>query len=227
MTFHKSNWYRDLLPALGLVVAFHAVSATVQTGNAPEAAKLQKAIASKAQLPARNMSLELRVVGDTPAANGAQQWGSSVAQEEEWQKVTVVNGEKARFEFGTAQAWGWTHTAVRGNGSGSVDGVGQSLQWAQDVRSLECQVAWAGGAKPARLEVSVQANSGGKGAVDGVLPQPVSNKVQTVVLVPLGEWFTLARSGPRPQLQAEGSYSSRSAQAGEARLLQVRVLAPD
>ena len=159
------------------------------------------------------MSLELRVVGDTPAANGAQQWGSSVAQEEEWQKVTVANGEKARFEFGTAQAWGWTHTAVRGNGTGSVDGVGQHLQWAQDVRSLECQVAWAGGAKPARLEVSVQANSGGKGTVDGVLPQPVSSKVQTVVLVPLGEWFTLARSGPRPQQQVEG------ATAAEARRL--------
>ena len=176
------------------------------------------------------MTVELRVVGEPPVASGAQQWASTPAQEEEWQKVVVANGENARFEFSSAQAWTWVHTAVRGNGAGSVDGVdgvGQSLQWAQDVRVLECLVAWGGGAKPARLEVSVVAGSGGQEAVDGVRPRPVTHKVQTVVLVPLGEWFTLARSGPRPQLQAEGSYSSRSAPSSEARLLQVRVLAPD
>lgn len=173
------------------------------------------------------MTLELRVVGDSPAATGAQQWGTAPTQDEEWQKVAVANGEKARFEFGTALAWGWTHAAVRGNGTGSVDGVSQSLQWAQDVRSIECEVVWGGGAKPARLDVSVQVGSGGKGAVEGLLPQPTNQKVQTVVLVPLGEWFTLARSGPRPQVLADGSYSSRSPRTSEARLLQVRVLAPD
>jgi hypothetical protein len=212
-------------PCLALVLA--AATALAQGSTAPVVAKPQKAPVSKAPLPVRNMTLELRVVGEVPAATGTQQWGTSAAQEEEWQKVTVANGEQARFEFSTAQAWSWTQSAVRGNGAGSVDGVSQSLQWSQDVRALECMVAWGGGAKPARLEVSVQAANGGNGALDGVQPQPVTHKVQTVVLVPLGEWFTLARSGPRPQVQTQGSYSSRSAQASEARLLQVRVLAPD
>lgn len=183
---------------------------------------------AKTVLPARNMTVELRVVDETPPASGAQQWGAGApAPAEEWQRVGVANGEKARFEFSSAQAWAWTHTAVRGNGAGSADAVGQSLQWAQDVRALECEVAWPGGSKPARLAVSVQTQTSGLGSVEGVRPQPARAQVQTVVLVPLGVWFTLARNGPRPALLTEGSYSSRSAAEANAQLLQVRVLAPD
>lgn len=202
-----------------VAVALACVAAAAQTAAAPPK--------RSASLPARVLTVELRVGTDQAKATDSQHWATPSDADEEWQKLSVANGEKARFEFGAAQAWAWTHTAVRGNGAGSVDGVAQSLQWAQDLRALECQVQWAGGNKPVRLDVAVQVSDSGKGAVDGVLPQARSSKVQTVVWVPLGQWVTLARSGPRPAVLADGSYSSRSAEVAQARLLQVRVLVPD
>ena len=181
-----------------------------------------------AALPQRNMTLELRSIAEAALAPASQQsWSVASSDTEEWQKVTVANGEKAQFDFSTAQAWAWTTAAVRGNGTGSADAVSQSLQWAKDSRTLECQVAWAGGSKPARLDVAVQVAAGAKGTVEGSTPQTRTQQVRTVVWVPLGEWFTLARSGPRAQVSVEGSYSSRTAEQGQAQLLQVRVLAPD
>ena len=192
------------------------------------AASTKPAAKPHAVLPQRNMTLELRTIAEAaPATAGQQSWSVGASDTEEWQKVTVANGEKAQFDFSTAQAWAWTATAVRGNGTGSMDGVSQSLQWAKDSRAMECQVAWAGGSKPARLDLSVLVAASGKGMVDGTTPQARSQQVHTVVWVPLGEWFTLARSGPRPQVSVEGSYSSRTAEQGQAQLLQVRVLAPD
>lgn len=174
------------------------------------------------------MTLELRSIAEAALAPASQQSWSAVGTDiEEWQKLTVANGEKAQFEFSSTQPWAWTTAAVRGNGVGSADGVSQSLQWARDSRALECQVAWPGGSKPARLEVTVQVAASGKGTVDGTVPQPHTQQVRTVVWVPLGEWFTLARSGPRAQVSVEGSYSSRTAEQGQVQLLQVRVLAPD
>lgn len=190
--------------------------------NAKPAAKTRPA------LPQRNMTLELRSIAEAALAPTSQQsWSVAHGEPEEWQKVTVANGEKAQFDFTTAQAWAWTTAAVRGNGAGSADGVSQNLQWTRDSRALECQVAWPGGSKPARLEVTVQVAASGKGTVDGTVPQPRTQQVRTVVWVPLGEWFTLARSGPRAQVSVEGSYSSRTAEQGQVQLLQVRVLAPD
>lgn len=192
------------------------------------AASTKSAAKPRAALPQRNMTLELRRIAEAALVPTSQQgWSVAPGEVEEWQKVSVANGEKAQFDFSTAQAWAWTTVAVRGNGTGSVDGVGQSLQWARDSRTLECQVSWAGGNKPARLDVAVQVATGATGTVDGTAPQTRAQQVRTVVWVPLGEWFTLARSGPRPQVSVEGSYSSRTAEQGQAQLLQVRVLAPD
>lgn len=199
-----------------------AVAGSVASAQTTPAVKTRSAT-----LPTRVLTVELRVGADHAHGADSQRWVTPTDTEEEWQKLSVANGEKARFEFGTAQAWAWTHTAMRGNGAGSVDGVGQTLQWAQDVRALECHVQWAGGYKPARLDVAVQISESGKGAIDGMLPQSRASKVQTVVWAPLGQWVTLARSGPRPAVVTDGSYSSRSAEVAQARVLQVRVLAPD
>lgn len=192
------------------------------------AASTKPAAKPHAALPQRNLTLELRSIAEAALVPAGQQsWSVAASDTEEWQKVSVANGEKAQFDFSTAQAWAWTTAAVRGNGTGSADGVSQSLQWAKDSRTLECQVSWAGGSKPARLDVSVQVATSGKSTVEGTALQPRTQQVRTVVWVPLGEWFTLAHSGPRPQVSVEGSYSSRTAEQGQAQLLQVRVLAPD
>lgn len=182
----------------------------------------------RAALPQRNMTLEFRSIAEAALApSGQQSWSVGSSDTEVWQKLTVANGEKAQFDFSTAQPWVWTAAALRGNGTGSVDGVSQSLQWAKDSRALECQVSWAGGNKPARLDVAVQVAAGAQGLAQGTTPQHRSQQVRTVVWVPLGEWFTLARSGPRPAVNVEGSYASRTAEQGQVQLLQVRVLAPD
>lgn len=178
---------------------------------------------------ARNLSVEVRVLSEPmPSASAQQSWNSTPpAAESDWQKILVASGEKARFEVGSAQAWAWTSAAVRGNGAGSADGVSQSLQWAHNVRSLECMVRWAGGRQPARLELSLHQTDSARDLDEGPIPDTRSANVHTVVWVPLGEWFTVARSGPRPLVQPEGSYTSRSAESRSAQLLQVRVLAPD
>lgn len=182
----------------------------------------------RAALPQRNMTLELRSISEVAlAASDPQRWSVAPGETEVWQKVTVANGEKAQFDFSTVQPWAWTAAALRGNGTGSVDGVSQSLQWARDSRALECQVSWAGGNKPARLDVAVQVAAAAQGLAEGTTPQHSNQQVRTVVWVPLGAWFTLARSGPRPSVNVEGSYASRTAEQGQAQLLQVRVLAPD
>jgi hypothetical protein len=177
----------------------------------------------------RNLSVEVRVLSEPmPSASAQQSWSTTApTTESDWQKILVAPGEKARFEMDNAQAWAWTGAAVRGNGAGSVDGVSQSLQWAHTVRSLECMVRWAGGRQPARLELSLRHAESGRDLAAGTAPDTRSAQVHTVVWVPLGEWFTVARSGPRPLVQPEGSYTSRSAEPGQAQLLQVRVLAPD
>lgn len=222
-------------PCLGSLCLSAALCATVPgwaqtpaaqaTATASHPASTTKAHAA---LPQRNMTVELRAIAEAAQSGTSQQsWSVAPGDTEEWQKVTVANGEKAQFDFGTAQPWAWVSAAVRGNGAGSADGVSQSLQWARNSRTLECQVAWPGGSKPARLDVSVQLAAGGQGAVDGTTPQQRTQQVRTVVWVPLGEWFTLARSGPRPTASVDGSYSSRTAEQGQAQLLQVRVLAPD
>lgn len=205
------------------------IAGGTQTPAAPApAASTKPAAKPHAALPQRNMTLELRTLTEAAQVSASQQgWSVGASDTEEWQKVTVANGEQAQFDFSTAQAWAWTAVAVRGNGAGSVDGVSQSLQWGRDSRTLECQVRWAGGRAPARLDVAVQVAAGAQGTVDGTTPQHRSQQVRTVVWVPLGEWFTLARSGPRPQVSVDGSYSSRTAEQGQAQLLQVRVLAPD
>lgn len=197
------------------------------TEPGPKAVSAKPSKPSKAALPARNLTVELRVSSESAPAGAVQQWSAAAQQEEEWQKLTVANGEKARFDMQVSQPWAWPQAVVRGNGTGSVDAVSQNLQWVQDMRALECQVQWTGGNKPVRLDVAVQIASSGMGSVEGVQPQPRRNSVSTVVWAPLGQWFTLARSGPRPAIQAEGSYSSRTAESSEAKLLQIRVLVPD
>lgn len=206
----------------GTLLAPAAAWAQTPARSAPPAAT------QRAALPHRNLTVELRSVAEAAPGQASQQsWSVAPGDTEVWQKLTVANGEKAQFDFSTAQPWAWTAAALRGNGAGSVDAVGQSLQWARDSRALECQVSWAGGSKPARLDVAVQVAAGAQGLAEGTTPQHRSQQVRTVVWVPLGEWFTLARSGPRSAVNVEGSYSSRTAEQGQAQLLQVRVLAPD
>lgn len=208
------------------MLAVWSSTVAAETASAPN--PTASAARPRAALPQRNLTLELRAIAEpAPAPASQQSWATAPGDAEEWQKLTLANGEKAQFAFNASQAWAWTGAALRGNGAGSVDGVSQSLHWATDSRTLECQVAWAGGNKPARVEVTVQVAASGKGAGDGAVPQNRTQQVRTVVWVPLGEWFTLARSGPRPQVSVEGSYSSRTAETGQAQLLQVRVLAPD
>lgn len=215
----------------GLAVCLWALAAAgvaAQTPSPPASVPAKPVPRPAATLPQRNMTLELRAIAESaPEQGSSQSWGTALSDGETWQKVTVANGERAQLAFSTAQAWVWTEAAVRGNGTGSVEGVSQRLQWTSDGRMLECLVAWGGGSKPARLEVSVQVAAGGAGMEEGTAPKPRTQQVRTLVWVPLGAWFTLARSGPRPLASVEGRYSSHTAEQGEAQLLQVRVLAPD
>ena len=103
---------------------------------------------------------------------------------------------------------------------------------------------WPGGRQPVRVEVQAQAprvaaiaglSGAGAGAVAGAGAgagaggEQASSQLstQTVVLLPLSQWQTVARSGSTPQRPEPGVLSSRDAESHSTRELQIRVeLAP-
>ncbi|MGS0753598.1 hypothetical protein ACVBEH_01845 [Roseateles sp. GG27B] len=95
---------------------------------------------------------------------------------------------------------------------------------------------WPGGLQPVRVEVQAQApriaaaaGMSGAGAGAGTGGEQASSQLstQTVVLLPLGQWQTVARSGSTPQRLERGVLSSREAESHSMRELQIRVdLAP-
>ena len=100
-----------------------------------------------------------------------------------------------------------------------------ALTWMDAGQELSVLVNWPGGKNPATLDIAV--DTAALESRNGQnLPTQLKNRFATKVVTPLGVWSTIAVTGKRPALVAEGVYSTTGLDSDQGKLVQVRVLAP-
>jgi hypothetical protein len=190
------------------------------------------ALAQTAALPQRNLRAELRWVdssqlerraaeasgsvtigtGVAPAGQVTLRSDSRAAEGEVLQQVLVLNGGTAQVRLAQAVPLQWVE-AVQGPRGGAVAVLRQT--WVEAATGVVLRPRWPGGGAPVELEVSAEVSTGLQQAVTG-----------TRVLVPLGEWFTVARSDTQSQASQRGTLSTHDVARSQQRELQVRVSLP-
>ena len=193
-------------------------------------AGLAFAVLTHAQLPKRDLSIELRQVDEGAEAEG---YRASTSQSDAWsvQGLSVRNGEKGILRAQQSVPMQWVQSVQSQSSSlavpsaaasSSSGGVTQALHWLDVGQSMTVTPKWPGGKKDVVLEIEVQ-QADVKSLHNADLPRQIRNQLSTTVSVPLNQWVTIAASGKRAV--AAGNYSSESG-ADARRLLQVRVQAP-
>ena len=188
-----------------------------------------------AKPPVRNMTVELRMV--TPAELETISPGSYVvrtqAQSDEGpdiQKLFVLNGERGQMKLSASVPQQWVKTAPVPGAQGTQAAQGtpvaeSALTWMDAGQELSVLVNWPGGKNPATLDIAV--DTAALESRNGQnLPTQLKNRFATKVVTPLGVWSTIAVTGKRPALVAEGVYSTTGLDSDQGKLVQVRVLAP-
>ena len=181
-----------------------------------------------AQLPRRDLSVELRQVEEGHGATETYRAGSR--QNATWssQSISVRNGEKGTLRTQQSVPMQWVQsvqsqanslTVPGAAASSSGGGATQALHWFEVGQVMTVTPKWPGGAKEVALEIEVQQTDIQSGH-NPDLPSQVRNQLSTTVTVPLNQWVTVAAGGK--SAVAAGSYSSDST-ADARRLLQVRV----
>jgi len=186
------------------------------------------AVPAQAQLPQRDLTVELRQVeeGSAGYAVGTQPVAALLAP----QQVQVRNGSKATFSLGRAIPLQWVQSVASQNSSLSVPGaqarssggaVQQALIWLEAGQRISVQPRWPGGKQVATVEVELQ-SSAVAARSGSALPAQSRSQLTTTVSAPLGQWVTLAITGDSAQRGAYGSEAGTQAR----RLLQLRVSVP-
>lgn len=180
-----------------------------------------------AELPKRDLVVELRQVEDTGGATV-----STLSRELTLapQQIRVRNGAKASLRLRQSLPMQWVQSAVAqsaslaasgATASSSAGGVVNAVTWMDAGQSLTVQPRWPGGKQAVMVEIEVQAATVGE-RVGSDLPTQSRSQLATTVSAPLGQWVTIATTGRSAQ---PGDYSSE-AMAESRRLMQLRVLAP-
>lgn len=182
-----------------------------------------------AQLPARDLNVELRQIEESSTGGytiGTRPQTPLLTQ----QQMLVRNGSKASFSLGQTIPLQWvqsvsSHTStlsVTGaDASSRGGGVTQALVWMDAGQSLAVKPRWSGGRQPVTVEVEMQSASM-EPRPGAELPSQARSQLVTTVGAPLGQWVTIATTG---NSQPRGTYGSDAAGEGR-RLLQLRVSLP-
>lgn len=182
---------------------------------------LLSTLPAQAQLPPRDLVVELRQIGESNANTARTQPATAPFAA---QRIQVRNGEKATLTMGQSVPIRFVQ-AVGGSDaqSGSGGGVSYGLVWMQAGQSMAVQPRWPGGSQPVKVDIDVQSSSLQAPTGNAELPSQARSQLATTVSAPLGQWVTVAATGGG---QAQpGSYSSEAA-ADTRQLVQIRVLAP-
>lgn len=186
------------------------------------------ALPVSAQVPKRDLTVELRQVGE--ASSGltvSTQTGQPLLTP---QQVRVRNGEKASLRLEQAMPMQWVRSvegqsvslAAPGvSASNRSGGVSNAVTWMDAGQSITVKPRWPGGKQPVTVEVEVRSASVDE-RVGADLPKQARTETVTTVTAPLGQWITIASSGSGA---ASGTYSSEAG-TESPRLLQIRMLAP-
>lgn len=182
-------------------------------------ALLLSALPALAQLPRRDLTVELRQIEDQQAQVLSTQPSVPLLVP---QQVQVRNGEKASLRMGQTLPVRWVQSVAAQSGrSGTAGAVSYGLTWMDEGQNLAVTPRWAGGKQPVELQIDVQSASVDT-STGADLPNQQRSQLATTVSAPLGQWVTVAASGGGTA-QAN-SYSSDAA-ADVRRLIQIRVLA--
>ena len=154
------------------------------------------------------------------------------------QRLLVLNGQTASIQLNELTPIQWVdmsvNTAAQVEAGAESPGPGSAAKvratprqgFIEQTRSFPVSPHWPGGRQAVRVALRAQgpgAAGSGSGPADP-LPQL---QLQSTVLLPLGEWLTVARSGAVLPHQERGIISSRDAENRIVRELQLRVeLAP-
>lgn len=190
---------------------------------------LLAALPALAQLPARDLVVELRQVQE--GADTSYTVSTQADDGSPWpQQVRVRNGAKASLNLGKIIPMQWVQSVVAQSASLAASGVSarsrgggvtHALTWMNAGQGITVQPRWPGGKQVATVDIeltsaSVQARIGAE------LADQSSSQIATSVSAPLGQWVTIAASG---KSAPGGVYGSESA-SDARRFLQLRVLAP-
>lgn len=177
---------------------------------------------AEAQLPKRDLTVELRQIEEGREEGSSYRAGTSEATPLLTpQKIQVRNGEKGALRMNLSAPIQWVEAAETGS-SHSGAGVKLALQWFDVGQTISVTPRWPGGNRDAAVEVEVQqANMATRSNAD--MPSQSRSQFSSTVTAPLAQWVTIAATGPAPGRQ--GSYSSAGS-SEVRRLLQIRVLVP-
>lgn len=128
------------------------------------------------------------------------------------QQVLVINGGTAQIRLARAVPLQWVE-AVQGPRGAATIVLRQA--WAEAATGVVLRPRWPGGAAPVELEVSAEVATGTQ-----------QGSIGTQVLVPLGEWFTLATDGSQRIASQRGTLSTHDIDTRTQRELQVRITRP-
>lgn len=188
---------------------------------------LLSALPAQAELPKRDLVVELRQVEDAGGVTVSTQSREPLLSP---QQIRVRNGTKASLRLEQALPMQWVKAASAQTESLSAAGVTSrssggsvvnEVTWMEAGQSLSVQPRWPGGKQAVTVDIEVQAAAVGD-RIGSELPTQSRSQTATTVSVPLGQWVTIATSGSSP---ARGVYSSEATNES-LRLMQLRVLAP-
>jgi Bacterial type II and III secretion system protein len=177
---------------------------------------------AQAQLPARDLTVELRQIEDRQDEGSSYRAGPSEGtQALAPQRIQVRNGQKAQLRMHLSVPMQWVEAAQAASANSGA-GVKQALQWFDVGQSVTVTPRWSGGNRAATVELEVQqADLATRSNAD--MPSQSRSQFSSTVTAPLAQWVTIAATGPAPARQ--GSYSSAGS-SEVRRLLQIRVLVP-
>lgn len=190
------------------------------------------ALGAQAQLPKRDLSIEIRQIEEAQETSLGYRAGTAAnSTPGSSQSLVIRNGEKGTLRAQQSVPMQWVKSAQSQNSSLKVPGaeassrgggVTQALHWFDVGQSITVTPKWPGGKKDVALDIEVQ-QTDMQTVNNADMPRQTRNQVITTATVPLNTWFTIAASGKGPS--PTGSYSSEGG-ADARRLLQVRVTAP-
>lgn len=164
-------------------------------------------LSAQAQLPRRDLAVEVRQVDSRDASSAEASVVASQSRAAAWmaQKVVVRNGEKATLRFNVSMPMQWTQSIdLQSSGTNSGPGVTNATTWMDAGQSIVVTPRWTSAKQPVVVEIdiltaSVDARTGTE------LPNQLRSQTATTVSAPLGEWITIATEGTA---SPTGVYSS-------------------